>query len=313
MTIVRGRSLELYYVDGRPDGLLTAELFNWTGHVLKTPRQQIKAALSRAESSYTGVYLLTAEHDGKLRVYVGEGEDIAIRISTHEQKKDWWTAAVLVTTVANKLNKAHAKYLEARLLERARSVGHAKLDNEKNPKRPTLSEADIAKMETFLDNLFIVLPALRIDVFVERTRPSLGDGGGPTPQQTDARYTSAIPAARFVLNVPKHGIEAHAVLIDGEFIVEANSSARKAWQGKGTEHSFAAQLHVELKQNGTLTDDGPRSRFVQNYAFTSPSAAASVVAGRPTSGPASWREVGSGRTYKDWEAEQLAALGASDP
>lgn len=313
MTTMRGRSLELYYVDGRPDGLLTAELFNWTGHVLKTPRLQIKDALSRTESSYTGVYLLTGEKDGEPTVYVGESEDIASRISTHERKKDWWTVAVLVTAAANKLNKAHVKYLEARLVERAGSVGHAKIDNETNPKRPTLSEADIAKMEAFLDNLFIVLPALRIDVFVKRTRQSLPDAGGSTQQKPDARPTAISPAARFILKVPKHGIEARAALIDGEFIVEANSSARKTWQGKGTEHSFAAQLQTELRQNGTLADDGPRSRFAQNYVFTSPSAAASVVTGRPTSGPAAWREVGSGRTYKEWEAEQLAPLGSSDP
>ena len=32
-----GKSLELFFIDGRPDGMLTAEVFNWTGHVLMTP------------------------------------------------------------------------------------------------------------------------------------------------------------------------------------------------------------------------------------------------------------------------------------
>jgi hypothetical protein len=43
---IKGRSLELYFIDGRPDGMLTAEVFNWTGHVLVTPRTQIGAALA---------------------------------------------------------------------------------------------------------------------------------------------------------------------------------------------------------------------------------------------------------------------------
>lgn len=34
MTQTLGKSLELYFIDGRPDGILTAEVFNWTGHVL---------------------------------------------------------------------------------------------------------------------------------------------------------------------------------------------------------------------------------------------------------------------------------------
>ena len=58
MTGAIGRSLELFYIDGRPDGMLTAEVFNWTGHVLMTPRTQLSMALTRSEARYTGIYLL---------------------------------------------------------------------------------------------------------------------------------------------------------------------------------------------------------------------------------------------------------------
>jgi len=34
--------------------MLTAEVFNWTGHVLVTPRTQIGAALARKEAQFTG-------------------------------------------------------------------------------------------------------------------------------------------------------------------------------------------------------------------------------------------------------------------
>jgi hypothetical protein len=38
MTVgAKSRSLELFFIDGRPDGMLTAKEFNWTGHVLMTP------------------------------------------------------------------------------------------------------------------------------------------------------------------------------------------------------------------------------------------------------------------------------------
>ncbi len=112
-----GRSLELYFIEGRPDGMLTAEVFNWTGHVLMAPRTRISEALARKEARYTGVYLLLGEEDGEQRVYIGEGEDIGERIRNHDTRKDWWTTAVLVTSSANALNKAHVRYLEARLLE----------------------------------------------------------------------------------------------------------------------------------------------------------------------------------------------------
>jgi hypothetical protein len=45
--ITDGRSPELFFVDGKPDGMLTAEVFNWTGHVLYCPSTNISAALAR--------------------------------------------------------------------------------------------------------------------------------------------------------------------------------------------------------------------------------------------------------------------------
>ena len=31
-------TLELFFVDGDPEGVLTAQVFGWTGHVLSAPR-----------------------------------------------------------------------------------------------------------------------------------------------------------------------------------------------------------------------------------------------------------------------------------
>lgn len=85
----QGRSLELFFIDGKPDGLLTAEVFNWTDHILMTPRTQISEALKRKEARYTGIYLLFGENDGEPLTYIGEGEDVSDRIRTHDIKKDW--------------------------------------------------------------------------------------------------------------------------------------------------------------------------------------------------------------------------------
>jgi hypothetical protein len=130
-----GRSLELYFIEGRPDGMLTAEVFNWTGHVLMTPRTQLTKALARREASYTGVYLLLGEVEGAPRAYIGEGEDTGERIRSHDIRKDWWTTAVLVTSAANNLNKAHVKYLESRLVEEAKAVGKVRRNGPSNPSR----------------------------------------------------------------------------------------------------------------------------------------------------------------------------------
>ncbi|MGC4072785.1 MAG: GIY-YIG nuclease family protein [Nibricoccus sp.] len=296
----QGRSLELYFIDGRPDGMLTAEVFNWTGHVLMTPRTQIGDALRRREADHTGVYLLLGESEQGPLAYIGEGEIIADRIRNHDSKKDWWTKAVLVTTSANNLNKAHIKFLESRLIQEALEIGRIPLENGNIPSRPGLSEAAVANMEGFLDYLFLVLPAIGVDIFVRRTRT-------PTPISTASGSTTqssltGIPIV-FETSLQKDGIRATATLINGEFVVQAGSLARQQWVGDPT-HNYRL-LFEELVKEGVLVENGLTRRFAQSYAFSSPSAAAAVVKGRSSNGPSTWTIVGTGQTYRDWESDNL--------
>ncbi|NKM66634.1 GIY-YIG nuclease family protein [Rhizobium laguerreae] len=294
----RGQTLELYFVGGKPDGMLTAEVFNWTGHVLVTPRTQITEALRRREAQYTGVYLLFGEQYGADLAYIGEGEAMSDRIRSHEAKKDWWTKVILVTSQANTLNKAHIKYLESRLVEEAKSIGRIALENGNTPARPSLKEAERANMEGFLDYLLMVLPAIGVDAFKQNKRPKL--------TREDVRE-AASPV--FELVTRKHGLHAHAIIEDGDFVVLEGSTARDNWSGRGTEHTSYAKLHKDLMDNGVLVREGQFCRFTQNFAFASPSAAGAVVNGRPTNGTIEWKVEGSGKTYKDWEAERLGQAG----
>lgn len=296
----RGRSLELFYVDGRPEGMLTAQIPNWTGHVLMAPRTQIAEALAREEAGFVGVYLLLGELDGVPRAYVGEAESVADRLRSHDTSKDWWTTLVIATSSANALNKAHAKFLESRLVEEARRTKRVTLDNGNTPPRPRLSEAATANMEEFLENLLMVLPALRIDMFVEATRPAAPPVKAPLP-------TAGDDGVRFELSNRKRGLTATAILENGDFVVQAGSRARRQWDGINTEASTYGRLHAELRRMGVLAEDGESCIFAKSYAFKSPSAAASVVNGRPASGPFEWKLAGTETTYKDWEAAQLAA------
>ena len=294
----KGRSLELYFIDSRPDGMLTAEVFNWTGHVLMTPRTQIGDALRRREADYTGVYLLLGENEQGPLAYIGEGEVISDRIRNHDTKKDWWSKAVLITTGANNLNKAHIKYLEARLVEEAAEIGRMPLENGNNPKRPGLSEAAIANMEGFLDYLFLVLPAIGVDMFVRRTRSAPAN---PDPVKAPAVGSADAPV--FETSLLREGINASARLIDGEMVVEAGSTARHDWIGPES-HTYRG-LFEELVKTGVLVEDGLLRRFAQSYAFSSPSAAGAAVTGRSCAGPLAWKIRGTGETYRDWEQRNL--------
>lgn len=293
--IAQGRSLELFFIDGRPDGMLTAEVFNWTGHVLRTPRTQLREALQRREASYTGVYPLLGEIEGRARLYVGEAEDMGERLRNHVAGKDWWDSAVLITAAADVLHKAHVKYLEARLVEIARDVGAIDLENGNTPTRSSLSEASTATMEGFIETLMMVLPAIRIDAFLNKKRSA-------QPAKA-AALVQDLP--RFMMTVPRHGVSATANLRDGEIIVLQGSIVRPEWVGDRKQNTNYFKLHDELVANGTIRRDGATGVFATDYAFSSPSAAAAVVAGRSTNGRTSWVHPQTGQTYAEWEEAQL--------
>lgn len=298
MNINQGQSLELFFIDGRPDGMLTAEVFNWTGHVLMTPRTQLSTALKRPEASNTGVYLLLGEDDNGPLAYIGEGEDISARIRSHDSQKDWWSNAILITTANNSLNKAHVKYLESRLVEEAKRIGKATLENGNTPPRPSLSEAAQANMEAFLNYVLIVLPAIRVDVLLGQTRKS------EVAPITEQKYNVPDDGVVFEINNPRQGLDAKAVYVNGELIVREGSKGRAQWSSGSESHNYAKHF-AELVRTGVLDVRDDCAVFTVDYAFKSPSPAAAMINGRPSNGTTDWKLLGTEKTYKQWEQERL--------
>lgn len=293
----RGQSLELFYIDGVPDGMLTAEIFNWTGHVLCTPRISLAEALKRKEANFAGVYLLVgdSETSNLPRVYIGESDNVASRIRNHDAKKDWWTQAILITSSANSLNKAHVRYLESRLLEEAHSANRMVIENGTRPEKPLLSESATANMEQFFENILVVLPALRFDGFIIKTRASAN---------RSAESNSSETAASFKLQLANGEVKATAKQLGNEFVVQAGSFGRSEWIG--VQHNYE-KLFDELVDSGLYVLEDGRRVFTKSYAFTSPSAAGAVLTGRATAGPKVWVLASNPNvTYKQWEEERLA-------
>jgi hypothetical protein len=106
------------------------------------------------------------------------------------------------------------------------------------------------------------------------------------------------------------GVSALARETDDGFVVLAGSTARKT----GTEafSSGYRALRDQLVQERRLVDGAPPDlyRFTSDVAFSSPSAAASVIAARSASGPREWAVKATGQTYRDWRAARLDAIGA---
>ncbi|WP_084169246.1 DUF4357 domain-containing protein [Brevundimonas aveniformis] len=209
--------------------------------------------------------------------------------------KDWWTDAVVITTQSNTLHKAHVRYLEGRLIGQAAKAGVVTLANGTSGSSTPLPEAARASMEAFLDYVFAILPAVRIDCFLENTRPS--------KSATTMVVEQGEAEVLFELKTPKHNIDGRARFENGELVVLAGSRGRRAWEGTAT-HSYA-DLFADLVKAGVLVEAGDMRVFSQDYAFKSASAAGAVLNGRATNGQEAWKVAGKGTSYRQWEADRL--------
>lgn len=299
-----GKSVRLFLAEGTPGGLLTAEIMNWTGHVVAAPRSDLAALLKRPEATRTGIYLLLGDDPDSLggqMAYIGEGDDVSKRLYQHARSedqngKDFWDRAIVLTSKDTNLTKAHARYLESRFLTLALKAGRSRLTNGTMPPPIVLPEADVSDMEYFIEQAKIVLPVLGVNIFRSQEMAVISK-----PETVNQKLNSPV----FEMTLKKHGIAATAQEVDGEFTVLEGSVARLKWSGS-VGHSYTS-LRAKLEHDGTLVQcpDGASMQFTRNHVFASPSAAAAVVAGRSANGRTEWLVEGTRTTYGQWETEGI--------
>lgn len=287
-------SLRIFVADGDPDGLRVVERSNWIGKALMFPRALLPRVKGRSELGQTGVYLLLGpREDGEGEMlYVGEGDPIRPRLESHYAKKDFWTRAVCFVAGAGQLNKAHVQLLEAQLVALAAAAKRLPLDNANTPTEPTLSEADRADMQVFLQNMLGMLPVLGVHAF-EQAAPAAAVSSAP------------------LLYCKGKGVAASGYESSQGFVVKAGSQAVATAVPSMQLHVRGMyELRQELIGNGVLAPvpggAAEGYRFTQDYVFSSPSTAAAVVLGRSANGRIEWKDE-QGRTLKALQEKEAAA------
>lgn len=290
-----GKQIKLFLADGTPGGLTTAEITNWTGHVLSARRSDLADLLKRAEAQRTGAYLLLGDDESaieKTRCYIGEADVVAERLRYHQRDKEFWDRVVLITSKDANLTKAHGRYLESRLIALAATAGRVTLENSTAPGVPALPEADASDMDYFISQLQIVLPVLGVNAIRV-----------PTTSAPNTAEDTGSPV--FHLSQAKLGVDARAQQIDGEFTVLAGSVVVPSWHGVGkadsTRKAYAAyrNQHQQLVDNGAIADG--TGRLTRNVVFSSPSTAGAVALGRSCNGRREWIS-DDGVLFGDWES-----------
>lgn len=279
-----GKTIKIFLIDGEPNGRMSCELSNWSGKAYKIPRIKIKDCNDRIDLSSTGVYLLFGKDDvGKEQVYIGEAESILKRLNQQLNQKDFWNEAIVFISKDENLNKAHIKYLENRLHDIAKSTNRYKIDNSVVPTQSSISESDRAEMEEFIEYIKLLVNTLGHKVFEEKREFK-------TKQNQESFF---IKAAR--------GAESQGELTSDGFVVFKNSKVASTVVNSMTSNFIL--FRQKLIDEGVLVEKGEYFEFSDDYIFSSPSTAASIVMGRNANGLTEWKNL-EGKTLKEFESTE---------
>lgn len=297
-----GRTLKLFLVHGSSASVIIAGLGVSTVLTLVAPRAALAQLLARPESKRTGVYLLVGpdpQAPGRSAVYVGEGDDVAVRLIQHDKDaaKEFFERVCLIVSRDEDFTKAHCRYLESRLIQIVKATSQARVTNGTEPPSKGLPEAEVADMERVLSEIELVLPTLGFDI-MRSTPVARSKGASPTSRVPEWRYSGS-------------GFDAHAREEDGLFVVAAGSRARATEVPSASDGLRASRALLLLDGKVTPVDEGKGWEFTQDVAFKSPSAAGCAVYGGNVSGPAYWKHATTNQTYGDWREAQLQQAAAS--
>lgn len=263
-------TLKLFLVFGDPKRLRTAELSNWTGKAVSGPRSEFDKVLAREEASSSGVYFLTGTdpETNKSAIYIGEAECIRDRIKSH-LSKDFWNNITFFVTKDENLTKAHAKYIEGRLIEIARETDKSLVINSQNS-GAKLPESDREDMEVFLEKMRQVLPVLGVEAFVPTSTRSAEERG------------------QEIITCNIKGLEAKGYLTPNGMVVLKGSQAVLHERPSAKKWPSVLVQRNKLIDEGHLIEKDGAYVFEKDIEFTSPSNAAAVVHGGSANGLTAW-------------------------
>lgn len=295
----RGKSINLFLMDGDASGRIKSTLANWTGVAYKIPRTELDKCKERNDLKQSGVYFLfgTSDATGKGVVYIGQagarknGEGILNRLQEHKRnpEKDYWTEAIVFTTSNNSLGPTEISYLENRFCNLALEANRYDVKNSNDPTLGSITEEKENEMEEFIDYAKVIVGVLGHKLFEPMRKAAVKKADVNTSPMPDD--TVNLHLERTVKNVGR--VEADGAQTAEGFIVFKGSRISPIDDdiipAAVKERRKNAKVNKKVNEQGILLED---------MLFSSPSYAAEFVIGKTANGLVTWKTA-SGQTLKD--------------
>lgn len=282
--MARGKSINLFLMDGDANGRMKCTLANWTGVAYKIPRTELDRCKERDDLKQSGVYFLfgkTEDTDDDV-VYIGQagarknGEGILNRLQEHKRnpEKDYWTEAIVFTTSNNSFGPTEISYLENRFCGLATQAKRYIVKNGNDPTPGNITEEKESELEEFIDNAKIIMGTLGHKVFVPIIVPTTGS-------VIDASATVSVDITDEILYFDHSGVKATGRRTSEGFVV---------FKGSQVAAKLTKSCPDPTLRNREKYADKIDANFylLEDILFTSPSSAASFIGGASLSGNATW-------------------------
>ncbi len=263
----RGKNINLFLMDGEPNGRIKCGIANWTGVAYKIPRTMLDKCTDIKYLKQSGVYFLLGKDDNENpTVYIGQAgirknkKSLLLRINEPHNRADEWTEAIMLTTTNNSFGPTEISYLESRFCNMAAEAKRYRVRNGNEPNPGNLTEEKECEMEEFIDNAKIIVGALGHNLF--------------TPYIAHDTKEPVLSFARTKIKARGQRTNEGFVVLKGS---EINPGVVKSCPGGAVK---ARRRYADLIKDNILLEDIP---------FSSPSAAAAFVGGSSMNGNELWR------------------------
>lgn len=297
----RGKSINLFLMDGDPSGRIKCTLANWTGVAYKIPRTELDKCKGRDDLSQSGVYFLfgTSDQTGENMVYIGQagvrknGEGILYRLQEHKRnpEKDYWTEAVVFTTSNNSFGPTEISYLENRFCKLATDAKRYIVKNCNDPTPGHITEEKESELEEFIDYAKIVMGTLGHKLFepLAEIKPS-------AEQSNNANVDTGGQILHMKRKSRKSGqtIEADCKQTVEGFVV---------LKGSHIELNDSDSIPLGIKEARQKANVDAGGILQEDVLFKSPSYAAAFVIGGHANGLTEWKTE-DGKSLKEVEASE---------
>lgn len=275
------QTIQIFLPSGDPQGIRIAGITTRIVQLIEVPRSLLGEFLKMPESAQVGLYFLIGESECEdvRQVYIGQTGSLTDRLSTHNQKKEFWNRALVAISLTNNLTGTHASFLEWLSISKATEAARYQMENGNAGSRPHTPAPLQAECLELFETIRTLLATLGQPVFEPLARAS---ARGDTRRLFFCRASEA---------------DAQGLYTEEGFVVLKGSSGRADTVPSFQKHGYQL-VRNRLREQGVLIEVNSRIRFERDHLFSSPSAAAACVTGRAANGLIEWKDA-SGRTLAD--------------